>query len=74
MRGSRLTGTGAHFAVPAPDARGLWLCLFDEDRESARLPMTRGEDGWWRLDVAGVRAGQAYGPTRTISSSRSDSN
>lgn len=61
MRGSRLTGTGAHFAVPAPDAHALWLCLFDEERERARLPMMPGADGWWRLDVAGVRAGQAYG-------------
>ncbi|MFP1632219.1 glycogen debranching protein GlgX [Zhengella sp. ZM62] len=61
MRASRLTGTGAHFAVPAPDAQMVWLCLFDEHRESARLPMTRGADGWWRLDVAGVRTGQAYG-------------
>ena len=40
MRGSRLTGTGAHFAVPAPDAQTVWLGLFDSGvRESQRLPM-----------------------------------
>lgn len=62
MKGSRLTGTGAHFAVPAPDAGAVRLCLFDhDDRETARLAMDRGEDGWWRLDVAGVREGQAFG-------------
>ena len=62
MRGSRLTGTGAHFAVPAPDAQTVWLCLFDSGgRESQRLPMVQGEDGWWRIEVPGLGAGQAYG-------------
>ncbi|PHP67424.1 glycogen debranching enzyme GlgX [Zhengella mangrovi] len=62
MTGSRLTGTGARFAVPAPDATAVRLCLFDrQGRETGRHAMTPGDDGWWRLDMAGIAAGQAYG-------------
>ncbi len=50
---------GTRFAVHAPDATALWLCLFDGDAET-RLPMTRADD-LWSLFVPGVGAGARYG-------------
>ncbi|MBM6577342.1 glycogen debranching protein GlgX [Sphingomonas sp. BT552] len=47
------------FAVRAPDASAVFLCLFDGDSER-RLPMERSGDGW-SLTVSGVRAGDRYG-------------
>jgi glycogen operon protein len=57
--GARLTEGGATFAVRAPRAEGVTLCLFD-GREERRHAMARDGD-IWRGEVSGVGAGQRYG-------------
>ncbi len=57
--GARLTAGGATFAVRAPRATGVDLCLFD-GRYERRFPMARDGD-LWRGEVSGVVAGQRYG-------------
>ncbi|MBB5984864.1 glycogen debranching protein GlgX [Sphingobium lignivorans] len=59
-RGARLTRGGTQFAVWAPDATGLTLCLFDAQGEERQYPMAR-EGDVWRAAVRGVGAGQRYG-------------
>ena len=56
-----LTQAGARFAVWAPDADQLWLCLFDGDDRETRLPMLRDTAGNWHVEATGVRAGARYG-------------
>ncbi len=57
--GARLTPGGATFAVRAPRATGVTLCLFDGKRER-RFPMARDGD-LWRGELQGIVAGQRYG-------------
>ncbi|WP_242122993.1 glycogen debranching protein GlgX [Sphingobium sp. Sx8-8] len=52
---------GTRFHVRSPDAAQLWLCLFDEEDQETRLPMTQGGDGIWSLDVPGLAQGARYG-------------
>ncbi|RZK87508.1 MAG: glycogen debranching enzyme, partial [Methylobacterium sp.] len=47
------------FAVRAPGAPGVTLCLFDDDAER-QVPMTRTGDTW-QAEVPGVDPGQRYG-------------
>ncbi len=62
--GAHPDASGTHFAVRAPDASAVFLCLFDRDALNddgeRRLPMERSGDGW-TLTVPGVRAGDRYG-------------
>lgn len=52
------TGASTHFAVRAPLAEAVWLCLFEGQAE-VRLAMERdGED--WRISLPGNRAGAPY--------------
>ncbi|WP_374413203.1 glycogen debranching protein GlgX [Novosphingobium colocasiae] len=48
-----------HFAVRAPAARALWLCLFDGGEEQ-RVAMTR-QGECWTVSLPGELAGQRYG-------------
>ena len=57
--GATPTAGGTGFAVRAPDARAVSLCLFDGDNER-RVPMAR-EGDHWVLDCLGVGPGQRYG-------------
>ena len=50
--GATLTREGCDFAVRAPRATAVWLCLFDGAQEQ-RLAMTRDGDVW-RAGVPGV--------------------
>jgi glycogen operon protein len=52
---------GVDFAVRAPDAEQLWLCLFDAQDGEQRIPMFRTIQGIWRCRVAGIGAGARYG-------------
>jgi maltooligosyltrehalose trehalohydrolase len=52
--GTRLTADGATFRLWAPAAKRVDLLL-----EKSR-PLRRGEDGWFSIDVPGVRAGARY--------------
>jgi len=57
--GAHVGSHGSTFAVRAPAATALWLCLFDGDTEH-RVAMTR--DGTiWRADVPGAGEGTRYG-------------
>ncbi|MET0248730.1 MAG: glycogen debranching protein GlgX [Sphingobium sp.] len=57
----KLEADGVRFAVRAPDADQLWLCLFNaQDRES-RHAMHRADEGWWGCHVPGAGIGARYG-------------
>jgi glycogen operon protein len=57
--GATITTDGTTFAVRAPLATTVWLCLFDGEAER-RVPMTRDGDVW-RAMVDGVGEGARYG-------------
>lgn len=57
--GAQLVAGGVRFAVRAPAASQLWLCLFENEAET-RHPMTR--DGEWHIcEIAGAGPGTLYG-------------
>ncbi len=58
--GTQLRDQGCNFAVYAPKAEKVWLCLFDGDKE-VRLAMPDYGRGIWHGFVPGIQAGQAYG-------------
>ena len=51
---------GAAFSVVAPHADSVDLCLFDEQGDERRLPLTKHRGGFWCGWVDGVRPGQRY--------------
>ena len=53
--------TGINFAVYAPAARKLWLCLFDNLGVERQLSMYSSDIGVWHLYVEGMTVGQLYG-------------
>lgn len=57
----RLSESGAHFSVWAPEASHVWLCLFDGDDRETRMPMTCDAEGVWHGEATGVGAGARYG-------------
>ncbi|OLP44034.1 glycogen debranching protein GlgX [Rhizobium oryziradicis] len=61
--GAKLTATGVDFAVFSRHADKVELCLFDDkgERETKRLAMQRGADGFHRISVKTVKAGARYG-------------
>jgi glycogen operon protein len=59
--GARLDDEGINFAVWAPDAAAVHLCLFDDDGRERRVPLPEHTLGVWHGYVPGVRAGQRYG-------------
>jgi maltooligosyltrehalose trehalohydrolase len=52
--GARLTDNGATFGLWAPAAKRVDL-LLDQPQ-----PMPRGSDGWFSIDIAGIKAGARY--------------
>lgn len=54
---------GVRFAVWAPEAQGIDVCLFDHlgGPETQRLSLTAAGDGVWQVFVPGLQAGQLYG-------------
>ncbi|MFM2330097.1 MAG: hypothetical protein RLZZ494_2200 [Pseudomonadota bacterium] len=56
-------GGGVNFAVWAPEASQMWLCLFDADgsHEVARHRLVHCQDGVWHGWLAGARPGWVYG-------------
>jgi glycogen operon protein len=54
---------GVQFAVWAPDAHGVDVCLFEPGAaaEHERVPLQRAGDGVWAVFVPGLAAGQLYG-------------
>ena len=52
---------GVNFAVYAPEATALSVCLFDEQQQETRLSMKKSPSGIWHLLVEGIKEGQHYG-------------
>ena len=54
---------GVNFALAAPNATGVELCLFDTEgrHEQQRLPLTRCTDGVWHGELPSARPGLVYG-------------
>ncbi len=57
--GATLTANGTRFAVRAPNAAAVALCLFDGEAETRHLMNREGDN--WAVEVAGIGAGAAYG-------------
>jgi len=57
--GAHIAGGVTRFAVRAPLAEGVDLCLFDGEAET-RLPMTRAQEAW-TLELPGDLIGTRYG-------------
>nr|WP_199799554.1 glycogen debranching protein GlgX [Porphyrobacter sp. SLTP] len=57
--GAKVAGGSTRFAVRAPQAEAVELCLFDGAAET-RHPMTRAQEGW-ALDLPGDLTGARYG-------------
>ena len=55
-------GSGVNFAVFAPQAEGVELCLYDtDDNETARHAFAEQADGVWHGRLSGCAPGQRYG-------------
>lgn len=61
--GATLRGDGVHFALAAPNAQAVELCLFDADgsAQTACLPMPSRSGGIWQGFLPGATAGLVYG-------------
>src|SRR5438552_1849736 len=61
--GAYWDGRGVNFALAAPNAQAVELCLFDADgrRELMRLPMPVCQDGVWHGFLDAAAPGQVYG-------------
>jgi hypothetical protein len=59
--GASLRADGTNFAVAAPAAESVTLCLFDEAGAETRVPLMDRDAGVWHGFVPGVTAGQTYG-------------
>jgi glycogen operon protein len=57
--GARVTGKSTSFAVRAPKASAVWLCLFRGHEEERHKMRRRGDV--WRCRVQGNLAGAHYG-------------
>ena len=61
--GAHWDGRGINFALAAPNAHGVELCLFDEHgmNELARLPLRSNTGGVWHGYLDGAKPGLVYG-------------
>ncbi|HET7328568.1 MAG TPA: glycogen debranching protein GlgX [Nocardioidaceae bacterium] len=59
--GATVEADGTNFAVWAPDATGVELCLFADDGSETRLPLTDQTVGVWHGLVPGIGDSQCYG-------------
>jgi glycogen operon protein len=50
-----------NFAVRAPEATRVWVCLFDEDDRETRHELTEVSLGIWHGEIPGVAPGTRYG-------------
>ena len=63
--GATWTPESTNFAVHAPNATAMWLCLFDEDADGVeretRHPLTQQSLGIWHGALPDISPGQRYG-------------
>ncbi|MBN3943021.1 glycogen debranching protein GlgX [Nostoc sp. NMS9] len=59
--GATWDGKGTNFALFSENATGVELCLFDNDDEEIRIPLTEKNNFVWHGYLPGVAPGQKYG-------------
>ncbi|WP_110589883.1 glycogen debranching protein GlgX [Microbacterium suaedae] len=59
--GATWSPVSTNFAVYAPDATAMWLCLFEDDGSERRVPLTERHVGVWHGAMPGIEPGQLYG-------------
>ena len=59
--GATWSPESTNFAVHAPDANAVWLCLFDDEGVETRHELTEQTQGIWHGALPAVPAGQLYG-------------
>ncbi|MGW9114242.1 glycogen debranching protein GlgX [Microbacterium sp. NPDC055683] len=59
--GATWSEESTNFAVYAPNATGVWLCLFDDAGRETRHPLTEHSQGIWHGAVPVILPGQRYG-------------
>ena len=59
--GATWSHESTNFAVYAPNARRLWVCLFDDDGAEERHELTESSLGVWHGAIPGVAPGTRYG-------------
>ncbi len=59
--GSEWGQEATNFAVRAPEATRVWVCLFDDDETETRHELTEVSLGIWHGQIPGVAPGTRYG-------------
>ncbi len=59
--GATWSAESTNFAVYAPDATALWVCLFDDADVETRFELTEKTLGIWHGALPGIARGQRYG-------------
>jgi len=59
--GATWDGKGTNFALYSENATGVELCLFDENNEEVRIPLTEKNNFVWHGYLPGIGPGQRYG-------------
>lgn len=60
--GAVLEAGGVRFSVWSGAAERIWVSIFDNsDRETDRVELTRGDEGMFSAEIAGLGAGVRYG-------------
>ncbi|RNL79954.1 glycogen debranching protein GlgX [Nocardioides marmorisolisilvae] len=59
--GATWSEESTNFAVSAPEATALWVCLFDDDGTETRHQLTEHTLGIWHGAIPGVARGTRYG-------------
>jgi glycogen debranching enzyme GlgX len=59
--GATWTPASTNFAVYAPNATGMWLCVFDDDGAESRHELTEQSLGIWHGALPDVAPGTRYG-------------
>ena len=59
--GARYDGNGINFSLYSARATGVELCLFDEQQQEVRLPLTARSGDIWHGYLPGLGPGTRYG-------------
>lgn len=59
--GATWDGQGVNFALFSANAEGVELCLFDDNGNETRLPVSQRTELIWHVYVPGLAVGQRYG-------------
>ncbi len=60
IKGAELYSDGCKFAVWAPNAEKVFVIGTFNNWNKTEHPMDRNPDGWWSIDVPGVKPGDEY--------------